>query len=151
MVRVEDAGIEPALLESSATVEPAVEVLGVLRGDVLEQTADAAFHQAGVHEMKVVGHEDVAMNENATFVGVMVEQGEELAAVLVGEKDGLPVISTLGDVEGIVRGSESWFARHSLDKWISPPIRDRGNRVCDTDHCDTDHLLRQTSAHRSKT
>ena len=67
--------------------------------------------------MKVVGHEDVALDENAAFVGVMVEQGEKLAAVLVGEKDGLPVIATLGDVEGIVRGSESWFARHSLDKW----------------------------------
>ena len=82
VVRVENAGIEPALPETSAAVEPAVEVLGVLRGDVLEQTADAAFHLAGEHEMKVVGHEDVAIDaagdENAALVGVMVEQGREI-------------------------------------------------------------------------
>lgn len=82
---------------------------------MLEQTADSAFDLAGEAEMKVVGHQDVAMDKSAALVGVMVEQGEELAAVLVGEKDGLPVVPSLGDVEGVVRGSESWFARHLLN------------------------------------
>ena len=43
VVRIQDARVEPALPQSSPAVQPTVEILGVLFGDVLHQAAHAAF------------------------------------------------------------------------------------------------------------
>ena len=108
--------------EVPAPVQAAVEILCILPCQMLQKSTDAAFHLARYDEVKVVGHEHVAVDDHLAEIGVMVEQGKELGAVLVSEEHLLPIITALCDVEGIVRGSESWFAWHLRIKWISPAI-----------------------------
>ena len=79
---------------------------------VLQESTDAAFHLARYDEVKVVGHEHVAVDDHLAEIGVMVNQCKELGAVLVREEHLLSIIIALCDVERIVRGSESWFAWH---------------------------------------
>ena len=58
----------------------------------------------------------MAVDDHLAEIGVMVEQGKELGAALVSEEHLLSIITALCDVEGIVRGSESWFAWHLTNK-----------------------------------
>ena len=72
MVRIQDARVEPALPQPSPAVQPAVEILGVLSGDVLHQAAHAAFFLPRHHQMNVIRHQRMAMHENATVMGMFV-------------------------------------------------------------------------------
>ena len=113
---VQDTGVETALPEAPAPVQAAVEILGILSCQMLQESTDAAFHLARYDEVKVIGHEHVAVDDHLAEIGVMVEQGKELGAALVSEEHLLSIITALCDVERIVRGSESWFAWHLTNK-----------------------------------
>jgi len=49
---------------------------------------------------------------SAAEVGVVVQEGEEFAAVVVAEEDRLAIVAVLGQVEGVSWGCESGFAGH---------------------------------------
>jgi len=44
---IEDAGIESALPEAAASIEPTVKILGILAGEMLHEPADAVLRLAG--------------------------------------------------------------------------------------------------------
>ena len=50
---VQDTGVETALPEPPAPVQTTVEILGILSSQVLQESADAAFHLARYDEVKV--------------------------------------------------------------------------------------------------
>ena len=64
----------------------------------------------------------MAVNHNLPEVGVVVQEGEEVSAVVVAEEHLLSIIATLRNVQRIVRRSESEFAGHLTNKWISRAI-----------------------------
>ena len=70
--RIQDARVEPALPPPSPAVQPTVEILGVLSGDVLHQAAHAAFFLPRHHQMNVIRHQRLAMHKNATVIGMAV-------------------------------------------------------------------------------
>ena len=73
-MRIQDARVEPDLPQPSPAAQPAVEILGVLSGDVLHQAAHAAFFLPRHHQMNVIRHQRMAMPENATVIGMVVRE-----------------------------------------------------------------------------
>ena len=53
---------------------------------------------------------------------MVVQEGEEVSAVGIAEEHLLSIITTLGNVQRIVWRSESEFAGHLTNKWISRAI-----------------------------
>jgi len=53
---IEDAGVEAALPKPAAAIEPTVEILGILAGEMLHEPADAVLRLAGVDQVNVVRH-----------------------------------------------------------------------------------------------
>ena len=53
---------------------------------------------------------------------MVVQEGEEVVAIGVAEEHLLSIIATLRNVQRIIRGSESEFAGHLTNKWISRAI-----------------------------
>ncbi len=66
--------------------------------------------------MKVVRHERVAVDDNLPEVGVVVQEDEEVSAVVVAEEHLLSIIATLCNVQRIVRRGESEFTGHLINK-----------------------------------
>jgi len=100
------------LPKPAAAIEPTVEILGILAGGMLHEPADAVLHLAGDDQVNVVRHESVAVDEDLAQVGVVVQMGKELGAVLIAEEDRLAIVAVLGQVEGVSWGCESGFAGH---------------------------------------
>ena len=92
VMRVEDAGVKAILPEPAAAHQASMEVLGVLRGQVLHEAADAVFDLACNYEVDVIGHEGIAVDGDLAKVSMVVEEGEEVGAVGVSKEDGLPVV-----------------------------------------------------------
>jgi len=80
---LEDPGIEAALPKPAAAIEPTVEILGILAGEMLHEPADSLLRLAGNDQVNVVRHEGVAMDEDLAQIGVVVQKGEQFGAVLV--------------------------------------------------------------------
>ena len=95
---IQDARIESALPQAAPAVQAAVEILGVLPGHVLHQSADAAFLPARHHQVNVIRHQRMAMHQDAAVIGVVGEKFEKLVPVFVREKDRLSIIATLRDM-----------------------------------------------------
>ena len=53
---------------------------------------------------------------------MVVQEGVEVVAIGVAEEHLLSIIATLRNVQRIIRGSESEFAGHLTNKWISRAI-----------------------------
>ena len=70
----------------------------------------------------MVRHERVAVDHNLPEVGVVVQEGEEMSAVVVAEEHLLSIIATLRNVQRIVGRRESEFAGHLTNKWFSRAI-----------------------------
>jgi hypothetical protein len=85
---VEHAGVEAALPQASAAIQAAMHVLRVLTGDVLHETADGAILVARDDQVDVIREERVALDGDQALVGVVIDEGQEAVAVVVGEEQG---------------------------------------------------------------
>jgi len=78
--------------------------------------------------MIVVGHENVAMKDNAILVEGICKIGEEFLIICMGEKDLFPLIPSPGDmVEGTFirnpkRSCHGWLQCKSLQDILSNPL-----------------------------
>ncbi len=109
---VKHAGEEAALPEAAATIEPTMEILGILAREVLHEPADGILDLAGDDEVNVVRHDGVTVDADLAEIGVVVQESEKLGAVLVAEEDRLAIVAALGEVEWVSGRRESGFTGH---------------------------------------
>ena len=86
MGRVQNARVVAALPQPPASVQAAVEILGILPGEMLHESAHTVRHLAGNDQMKVVEQVRMAVDHNLAEIRVVIEQREEFVAVLVREE-----------------------------------------------------------------
>ena len=69
-----------------------MEILGILPGHLLQQTAHRAILPARHYQMNVVRHQRVPMHQDSTVVGMLIHQGQKPVPVFVREKHRLPLM-----------------------------------------------------------
>ena len=104
MVVVKNAGKETALPEMTAKFLGGVAVGGVLAVDVHHEEGDSVGAIANDNEVKVVRHEGISGNADASFLAMCFEEAEEVFAIGVAGKDSLAVVAALGEMKPV-----SWW------------------------------------------
>lgn len=111
---VEHAGVEATLPQATGAGEAAVEVLGILGIDGLNEFRNAIRLVGAGNEVEMIGHEAIGEDINFAALGVTLEEGEEVRIVAVGEEGLLAVVTALGNVEPMIRRGKTGFAGHTL-------------------------------------
>ena len=110
--RLHQAGLEAPLPQGAAAPVFRIDVGNVLTADVLHHAAQGLMRLGRDEQVHMVGHQDIGMDLAAPAAGGLGEPPEIGPVVVVGEKDGLAVVTALDDVGGDAGKEEAGLARH---------------------------------------